>query len=600
MDSTERLEGSVTATNEISPGTLASALAGARLLIGLGQGFVLWALFNAVETHSWPSTDFDFFGPALLIAVFVPIVAVTALGSLRPLTLCGWLAIVALFLGVLGLHEVARGSMGLHEITGNFEARVQIFAAAALALFIAQALVVAADCERKLVAVYPAYFDVAWKQEMQLLLALLFVGLFWGVLWLGTALFHLIGIDYLENLITRASFAIPASTLAFACALHLTDTRAGLVQGMRNLLHMLLAWLLPLATMLILAFILSLPFTGLELLWRTSHGSEIVLSAAAVLVVLINTAYRDGTIVAVPVILRWAGSAAALCLPVLIAISAYGLALRIGQHGWTEARIIAVACAAIGACYAVGYAAGAVVSTRWLKRLEATNVGTAGGIVLVIVLLTTIADPARLSVIDQIARLETGRIAAAEFDFKYLRFDAARYGRDALERLKSAAWASADIKQKASNALALTTPYGGVQLSETQLAAMPVFPRGQMLPQSFVRQNWAKYPHAYSLPLCLSNSGDQCEAFVTKAPDGGQMIIVAGLKLRAQAEAFALNAEGTWDAVGALSSVIACESVRQALRSGEYRWAVPRQMDIEVGDQRLTIRPGQWDNPKCQ
>jgi hypothetical protein len=129
---------------------------------------------------------------------------------------------------------------------------------------------------------------------------------------------------------------------------------------------------------------------------------------------------------------------------------------------------------------------------------------------------------------------------------------------------------------------------------------MPVFPRGQMLPQSFVRQNWAKYPHAYSLPLCLSHSQDQCEAFVTAAPDGGQIIIVAGLKLRAQAAAFALNPKGTWDAIGALSNTIVCEGVRQALRTGEYRWAVPRQMEIEAADQRLTILPGQWDKPNCQ
>jgi hypothetical protein len=595
----------VTATNEISSGTLASPLCGARLIIGLGQGFALWALFNAVVTHSWPSTNFDLFGPAWLIALFVPVTAVMTLGSLRPFILCAWLATAALFLGVVGLHEVARGSMVSHQITGTFEQRAQIYAAVALALFIAQALVAAADGERRIVATYSRYFDVAWKQEVQLLLALLFLGMFWGVIWLGAALFHLIGIDYLENLISRASFAMPASTLAFACALHLTDIQVALVQGMRNLLHILLAWLLPLAAMLILAFIVSLPFTGLELLWRTSRGSEIVLSAAAVLVVLINTAYRDGTITATPTILRWTGSAAALCLPVLVAISAYGLALRVDQRGWTESRIIALACVVIGACYAVGYAGGAVVSARWLKWLEATNVGTAGGIVLVIVSLTAIADPARLSVMDQVARLEAGRITAAEFDFKYLRFEAARYGRDALDQLKHAAWASTDIKQKASNALALTAPYGWVRPSETQLAAMPVFPRGQMLPQSFVRQNWAKYSYdshiySYSLPSCLSNSRDQCEAFVTTAPDDGQIIIVAGLKLRAQAEAFALNSKGTWDAIGALSNTIVCESVRQALRTGEYRWVAPRQMDLDVGDQRLSIRPEQWDKPKCR
>lgn len=591
----------MTTTNEISSGTLVSPFAGARLIIGLGQGFALWALFNAVETHGWPSTDFNLFGPVLLIAVFLPIVAITTLGSLRLVTLCAWLAVVALFLGILGLHEALRGSMGLLGIAGHFETRPQIFVVAAAALFIAQALIVAADGERRIVAPYPAYFDAAWKQEVQLLLALMFVGLFWGVLHLGAALFHLIGVNYLRDLIGRASFAIPASTFAVACALHLTDARAGLVRGMRNLIHVLLAWLLPLAAALMIAFVLSLPFTGLGPLWRTSHGSEIVLTAAAMLVILINTAYRDGAGADVATALRWAGSAAAICLPILVAIAGYGLALRIGQRGWTEDRIIAVACAVIGGCYSVGYVSG-IAGRRWLRWLETINVWTAAGIVVIIVLLTTIADPARLSVVDQVARLRNGGIDVAEFDFKYLRFETARYGRDALERLKTVAWASDDIKQKASAAIALTTPYGrqvGHRPSESQLAAIRVFPPGQKLPESFVRQDWAKDLHLLSLPPCLYDSLQLCEAFVIASPNGAPMIILTSLTF-GQTDAFTLNRDGVWEAIGWLPKDLACQSVREALRAGKFRWAAPRQMDLEIADQRLTIQPFLWEKPKCQ
>jgi hypothetical protein len=592
----------VALSDNISGNAAVPALALERLLIGLGQGFVLWLLYKTSQAHSWPSSTPEIFGPALLVALFVPVGAVMTLGSLRPLALAGWLAVATVFLCALGLHEVAGSSPVFHQASPILDIRPQIILVTALALFIAQALIVAGDSERRPIATYPAYFDVAWKQEVQLLLALLFLGLFWGVLGLGASLFHLIGIDYPKSLISRAVFAMPASAFAFASALHLTDIRVGLVRGMRNVLHLLLSWLLPLATMLIIAFLASLPFTGLAPLWRTSHGSQIVLSAAAVLVILVNTAYRDGTPDALPRVLRWSGSAAALCLPLLVAISAYGLALRIEQRGWTEIRIIAVSCAAIGGCYAIGYAWAAVASRPWLRRLEGTNVATACVIVLVIATLTTIADPARLAVIDQVARLEAGRISPSEFDFKYFRFDAARYGLDALDRLRNATGPNAEtIKQLAEQAIALKSRYGSKPPSQTQLSGMPVFPPGQTLPQSFLQQHWNDYSDRSSLPTCLYNAADPCEGFLTTDPNGRQVIVLAAQKSRASAAAFALDAAGTWQLLGSLSGAIRCDNVRRGLRAGEYRWVAPQQMDLEIAGQRLTIRPARWwASPTCQ
>ncbi len=580
------------------------ALAWERPLIGLAQGFALWALHHAWKTHGWPAADQHIFAPALFIALFVPIAAVAALGTLRLRTLAGWLVLATLFLAAVGLHEVARGTIGMPRAANTvaapptFDARPEVIAAVALALFIAQALVTAGDLDRRPVAAYPTYFDVAWKQEVQLLLSLLFLGLSWGVLWLGATLFWLIGINFLKDLIGREIFALPASGLAFAVALHLTDIRVGLVQGMRNLLHMLLSWLLPLAVVLIAAFIASLPFTGLAPLWRTSHGSQIVLTAAAVLVILVNTAYRDGEAGA-PVVLRWAGRAASLCLPVLVAISAYGLALRVGQRGWTETRILGLVCVIVGGCYALGYAWAAVASRPWLNALKPTNIVAAGVIIVAIAVLTTVADPARLAVNDQIARLEAGRIDPKEFDFKYLRFDAARYGRDALDRLKNATGPNAEqIKQQAERALALTSPYASLPPTKVQLTAMPVFPAGQTLPESFARQDWSKYPQRDWLPACLADATNPCEAFIT-ATDGRQIIIIASLKWRHDAAAFELSADGTWQSLGKLSGAITCESVRQALRKGEFRWVAPKQMDLEVTNLRLTVNPQVWTDPDC-
>jgi hypothetical protein len=581
------------------------ALACGRSAIGVGQGILLWLLYSAFQAHAWPAREPFIFAPLLLVALFIPIVALSGLGNLRHVAFASWLASSLLLVVVVGVHDAARnptGGLGPTAGTAVFEPTSATIGALALALFIAHALVVAGDADRRPIAAYPTYFDVAWKHEVQLLLSMLFLGLFWGVLWLGAELFRLIGIDSLRDLITHSSFALPASALAFAYALHVTDIRVGLVRGMRNLLHVLLSWLLPLAAVLIIAFIASLPFTGLAPLWRTSHGSEIVLSAAAVLVVLINTAYRDGEEGERPILLRWAGSAAAFCLPVLVAISAYGLSLRVGQRGWDANRIVGAACLMVAGCYAAGYVWAAVATRPWLKRLEATNVSTSCAILALIVALTTpIADPARLAVRDQVARLESGRMNPDQFDFGYLRFHTARYGREALERLKAATGPNAEaIRKDAERALALSAPYAATPPTTAEIAAMAVFPPGKTLPQSFVREDWKAFAERYLLPTCLFNEAVKCEAFIT---DGGSeaVIVVAELTGNKRGVALKQDASGAWRLIGTLSSAMRCDSVREALRTGRYTWVPSPQMDLVAAGQRLTIiSPPTFSAPNCQ
>jgi hypothetical protein len=405
-------------------------------------------------------------------------------------------------------------------------------------------------------------------------------------------LFRLIGIDFLREVITRPWFAIPASTLAFAYAVHITDVRVSLVQGMRNLLHVLLAWLLPVATVLIVGFVASLPFTGLAPLWRTSHGSEIVLAAVAVLVLLINAAYRDGGDSGLPLVQRWTGSAAALCLPVLVAISAYGLGLRIAHRGWTSYRIVGVACLVVAGCYAAGYAWATLAGRPWMKRLEITNVVAAGMIVLAVIVLTTpIADPARLSVRDQVARLRAGRTPPEAFDFKYLRFDTGRYGRDALERLKTAQGPNAEVvRQGAERALALTNRYASPPPKPADVAGFAVFPPGQALPQSFVRQDWTASPQPHSLPGCLLRGTETCEAFVVDAGSGDiRKILVIESSGSHRGVLLQRGADEKWQLVGTLSGETRCDSVRAALRAGDYRWIVPQEKEIEAAGQHLKI-----------
>ena len=118
--------------------------------------------------------------------------------------------------------------------------------------------------DRRLIARYPTYFDVSWKYGVQIVLVGLFTGAFWLLLWLGAALFALIKIDFLSTLLQKPWFSVPATTLAFAAAIHVTDVRVGIVRGARTLSCNLLSWLLPLMVLIAVGFVATLPFTGLE------------------------------------------------------------------------------------------------------------------------------------------------------------------------------------------------------------------------------------------------------------------------------------------------------------------------------------------------
>ncbi|WAC60820.1 DUF4153 domain-containing protein [Brevundimonas sp. SL130] len=404
-----------------------------RLTVGLLQGIVLYLLLRATEgdSASWSQRHPDLFAPSLLTALFLPAVLLTGVGKLRLWVYVVWSLIAGAALAFLAWHDIARQADGAREAT------FPLFVFAAAALFIAHHLVVPADRERRLVAPFAAYFDAAWMAGVQGVLSVGFAGAFWLLLLLGAALFKIIGLSFLSDLLEKGWFTLPLTGLAFATAVHLTDVRDGLIRGVRTVALMLLSWLLLVITVLVGGFLAALPFTGLGGLWQTGSATALVLSAAAALIVLINTAYQDGRPDhRPPVVLRYGVRVASALIAPLIALAFWGLALRIGQHGLTPDRIIATACAVIGAVHGLGYLFAALRPGPWMKPLEPTNILAAVlSVAVILALFSPIADPARLSVADQVARLERGAVKPQDFDYEFLRFDSGKAGLAALDRL---------------------------------------------------------------------------------------------------------------------------------------------------------------------
>ena len=312
-----------------------------RAAIGLVQGLALFALNHAAETKSWPATEPMLRAPLATVAFFVPLLAIVGLGNLRTRALALWIAITVVLCAGLGVYDIFRDPNTATNT--RFYPHPILWLGLAAGLFIAHSLITAGNTERRYLAAYATDFAASWKLAVQGALAGAFIGAFWVLLWIGAELFRLIRIEVLADLIKHDWFWIPATTFVFACALHITDARGSLVEGARTLALALLSWLLPVMTLLAIAFLLALPFTGLEPLWSTRRATAILLTASAALVVLINTAYKDGRY-ASPAPLRYASRTAALVLIPLVALAAYGLWLRVTQYGWTPERVNASAC----------------------------------------------------------------------------------------------------------------------------------------------------------------------------------------------------------------------------------------------------------------
>lgn len=590
MSDTERNDASLAA-----PRVTFSSLGAARLVVGLAQGVLLWFVHQSIEPGRWMADEPRLFVPMLLLFGYAPIVLLGGMGRLRATALVIWTACAALALAGLGYHHATTWAVGEQQHGAWGSNPFPLFAFTAAALFIAHHLILPAQAERRWIASYPAYFDTAWKAGVQLALSVAFTGAFWVLLTLGSALFEMIGLRFLEQLIQKDWFYIPVTGLVFSIAVHLTDVSDGLIRGVRSVALMLLSWLLPVMALLSGGFLAALPFTGLDALWETGSATALVLSAAAALIILLNAGYQDGRPDNLPPsVLRLAARAGALLIAPLVGIAIWGLLLRIGQYGLTPDRIIAAACALVGAVYGAGYAFAALGgyhrAGRWMQPLERTNVWAGALAVLLIVLLfSPLMDPARLSVADQVRRLDGGAVPSDRFDYRFLRFESGRYGREALVRLAQ----SNDnaIATRAREAQALAHPWEDRQTGRPGATPVIEVIAGETaLPADFTG---AVTPPDARLNCTRDNT---CLARVTDLDgDGAAEVLVVQQET---AQLWTRDRDGNWAQVGIYRDNHYCPrggpiDLRESLRSGELAPRPNRWPELSEGAGALHFEPRQ-------
>lgn len=454
---------------------------------------------------------------------------------------------------------------------------------------------------------YTDLFHHAWNNTLTLVVALVFTGLFWLLLILWQVLFSLIEIEVFSDVFGNEGFIYPFTGLALGLGVVIGRTQQRAVIMLRMIVLAVFKGLLPVVAFVAILFILSLPFAGLELLWKTDSAASILMIFMIALITFTNGVFQDGGQNApYPKLVRRMVEAALVLLPLYGVIAGYGLWLRIVQHGWTSYRVWAVIICLTLTLYAVSYAHGALrPKAIWLGGIARQNVLVAQFIIAILVITNLPwVNPRAIGVASQVQRLLDGTTDAGRYDFSYLRFEAGRDGVEALKALRADPRISAipSAVKAMDHALA----------SSDNLYDGPNNPHKRALVESEIRESLAIYPADAILPPALLTAFTKIDTPRIRACLGsrkGCVIFPVDLNRDQNAEyvlfdgddtysSFVIYAQGEageWDWLGwgRLSNGRgkSADELKTALQRGEIKTRAHDWDRLFIGELEMTFRP---------
>lgn len=574
------------------------------LFVGAMQGWTLWGIWKARELNIWPHTDaisersLLYFTLALPLAFYLTeSIADLSRQRRRLILIC-----IAVFFPLLGAYSGWADNIGIDTLSkGSFPfARPSDLMAAGVLGFVLIPLLVHFNIKSRSWS-YHALFETAWRNIILCASAAFLTGLFWMVLFAGSLLLKLIGLNFIHELIQKAIFAIPVSGIVFATAYAMTLAKAEMVVTLRRFQLSLLAWLLPLLLMFVLTWVVAVPFTGVELLFKTHSAAFILLWCTSLCVSFVNAAYQDGMTVPpygkmLSKLLAWGW----LGLPGVVAVAGWAMWLRIAQHGWTEDRVWGVFVLLMAAIYVVGYAASAIRSPTWLGSIGKTNMWAAVALCSGLIALTTpLADARRIAVNSQMQRLTSQASGSEKFDFDYLRWQAGKYGHDALLTLAEGInHPERDILiSKAKQTLAQKNRYQADEgIAALSLADAKVriraLPKNAQLSDKLVAAIQAE-TQDWSLQQCFKTQS-QCAVWLVDLNADRALDAVVLVKREWGNDTVARvlqNRNGGYKKVGTmlLPQAVHFEDLVAQIERGEFKTVTPRWNEIEFSGKRFQV-----------
>ena len=315
---------------------------------------------------------------------------------------------------------------------------------------------------------YAPLHRYAWTDAIIGGASVAFTGLSFLLAFLLSQLFSAIGIGLLRELLEKSWFVWMMAGAAFGAASAVLREREPLLGTLQRLVMVVFSVLAPVLAGALLLFLIALPVTGFAGLWKSGlPETPLLLSSAAFAIVLLNAIIGDspddrstGRL--------WRITSLILVLVVLplALLAAVSMGIRVGQYGWTPARIWGVIASLVALAYgAAGWLAVAKRRGAFDEPLRGYQTRLAVGLCgLALLLALPLLDFGAISATSQMARLSSGKVRPTEFDWQAMAFDFGPAGRRQLTEISG----NGPLSQRALAAAALRAKNRYDVESETQ------------------------------------------------------------------------------------------------------------------------------------
>lgn len=442
-------------------------------------------------------------------------------------------------------------------------------------------------------AFWHAFYRRCWDNGLTMLMVGIAVGLFWLIMLLWAKLFQMINIElfYKAFFETGWFFAVTTGVIASAIVL-LARSQEKKVKAVQNLLTLVASGFLPLISLLVLLFLLALPFVGLSTLSHRISAAGLLNCLALVSLMLIVVVWHpDRAQLHYPAALRYLVSAAIVVLPVYGFIAAWALWLRIDQYGWTPERLYGVMVTGITVIWSLGYCASLLFSRQEPLRLQGKVTPTVFLLVLALLVLlrTPLLDVSKISVDDQMARYQAGTITADQVSLS-LFSQAGEPGRKALIALQKDEKFMADPQRKRSLTM-LLTPRGQANavLDKAELKGMIAVAPGMPLPDDGFWK--ALGADNYSAQGCLVTK-DECLLVAQDLNGDGKPEWILFQFTENNAGVYSRDEQGVWKRVGYSRQWPKALTKAEVLRALDQKKVMPMKKDwddMAIFGERLGI-----------
>ena len=399
--------------------------------LGFVSGLVLWLL-----AENWDN-------PKLPAALYLALMGFFGSYATLCLALIGPVSVRRAMVGALILAVPFTALMSLaglrYELATDVLDNTILVSVSLLLMIVATPFLIVSLQDRHAWETYVALFETAWALTIRYLLAWIFVGLFWSMMFLSDALLSLVNVQIIEWLmdIDWLNFALTGGVLGLAMAV-IFELRATVSPYL--LLRLLRLLVVPVLAVVTL-FLAAIPLRGLSQVFGEFSAAATLMSVALVMITLVAVVLeRDDDRMRDSVTISISTQLLALLLPLVTGLAGWSIWMRVAEYGWTPDRVLAACVSAILLGYGALYALSVLRRSGWAARIRQANVGLAVvTLVISAAFLTPILNTDRIAANSQVARFLDGRLQMDDLPLWEMQNDWGRAGLQAIMALESSA-----------------------------------------------------------------------------------------------------------------------------------------------------------------